>query len=223
MKNEIFNTKEKPQIREITLEKGIEFPSDAELVMMILGSSTKDVPLEDLSSQVCRVLGRTSGKNLIPELLEIHGIGTGKALAIASAMELGKRFSNHRGAKIKNAIDLIPFVKHYSLFSQEHFLCVTLSGSGEIINIHVISVGTVNYTIVHPREIFSVAVKENASSLIICHNHPSGNCTPSDEDIKTTQRLLKSSDIIGIPILDHLIISQTNYFSFFEHGILKIS
>ena len=96
-----------------------------------------------------------------------------------------------------------------------------LSGANEIIDIHVASVGTVNYTVVHPREIFSLAVKENASSLILCHNHPSGSVTPSNEDIETTRRLVEAGEIIGIPVIDHLILTQDSHFSFFEHGLLE--
>lgn len=221
-KNNFLNaTKQKPRIREIALEKGIRYPSDHELIMMILGSGTKDIPLDELSFKVCQIIAETKNEDVIPELLKIQGIGTSKALAIASGIELGRRFANHIQAKIKAPKDILPFVKHYSLTQQEHFLAVTLSGASEIINIHTVSVGTVNFAIVHPRDVFSTAVKENASSIIICHNHPSGNCLPSDEDITTTERLMRASEIIGIPIIDHLIISQTDYFSFFEHQLLK--
>ena len=126
-----------------------------------------------------------------------------------------------RGRNIKTPEDLIPFVTHYTLTKQEHFLSVMLSGANEIIDIHVASVGTVNYTVVHPREIFSLAVKENASSLILCHNHPSGSVTPSNEDIETTKRLVDAGEIIGIPVIDHLILTQDSHFSFFEHGLLE--
>ena len=213
--------KPKPQIREMTMQRGINFPSDEELVMMILGSGTKTLPLEEMSFKVCRVLCQTKAEKIIPELLKIQGIGHSKALAIASSLELGRRFFCHKGIKIKTPEDLIPFVTHYTLTKQEHFLSVMLSGANEIIDIHVASVGTVNYTVVHPREIFSLAVKENASSLIFCHNHPSGSVTPSNEDIETTRRLVEAGEIIGIPVIDHLILTQDSHFSFFEHGLLE--
>lgn len=214
---------QKPEIRELTLKKGLSFPSDEELIMMILGSGIKGNSVENLSEKVSRVLLKTETENLIPALLKIKGIGTGKALQIAASVELGRRFTCHKNAKIHTATDLIPYVQHYTLFDREHFLTVTLNGANEIINIHVASIGTVNQTVVHPREIFSHALEDNASAIILCHNHPSGNTQPSEPDIHTTRRLLKASDILGIPVLDHIIISRENHFSFFENKMLKLN
>ena len=106
--------------------------------------------------------------------------------------------------------------------NQEHFLCITLNGGHEILQIRVVSVGTINQTIVHPREIFSEALIQNAAAIIVAHNHPSGNCQPSDQDIKTTQTLLQCSDFLGINLLDHIIFSRTSYYSFIEHNMLVI-
>ena len=153
-------------------------------------------------------------------LLSIKGMGEGKALAVAAAIEFGRRRNCHNNAKIINPGDVIPFVRNYSMYPKEHFLTVTLNGGHEIIQIRVASVGTISKAIVHPREIFSEAIKENAAAMIVCHNHPSGNCTPSDEDIKTTSVLMEASDILGIALLDHVIFDKTKYFSFVEHGLL---
>lgn len=108
----------------------------------------------------------------------------------------------------------------YANKRQEHFLSLTLNAQHKIINIHVISIGTVNKTITHPRDVFYSAIQDNAVALIIAHNHPSGGLTPSMEDKAITTRLLKGADIIGIQILDHIIISKEGYYSFLESGEL---
>ncbi|MBR7064382.1 MAG: hypothetical protein IKI31_04480, partial [Treponema sp.] len=101
-----------------------------------------------------------------------------------------------------------------------HFVCVSLNGGHEILQIRVVTVGTINRTLVHPREVFSEALVENAAALIVCHNHPSGSCEPSEEDILATQNLIDASKIIGISLLDHIIINRDSYFSFLEHNLL---
>lgn len=122
--------------------------------------------------------------------------------------------------KIACPSDIVPFVRNYAVSNKEHFLMITLDGGYQIIGIHVVSVGTLNRSLIHPREIFSEAIKDNATALILCHNHPSGDCTPSEEDIAATRTLLKASEIMGIAILDHIIVSCDNYCSFVEHDIL---
>lgn len=103
---------------------------------------------------------------------------------------------------------------------QEHFVVVTLDVSMRPINKHLVFLGTVNASICHPREIFAVAIADAASSIIVSHNHPSGDVTPSSEDIKTTQQLVAAGIIIGIPLTDHLIMTQSDHFSFLQNGLL---
>lgn len=212
--------KVKPNIRELTMRHGISYPSDAELLMMILGSGTKDVSVDRLSHAVVQKLSETNSENLIQNLLAVRGMGESKALAVAAAIEFGRRRNCHTNAKIVNPCDVVPFVRSYSMYPKEHFLTVTLNGGHEIMQIRVASVGTITKAIVHPREIFSDAIKENAAAMIVCHNHPSGNCMPSDEDIHTTSVLIEAADILGIALLDHVIFDKTKYYSFVEHGLL---
>ncbi len=207
-------------IRELTLKNGIEYPSDTELVMMILGSGIKGIPVEKLSEQVVKVLASSNKEAIIDNLMKIKGLGSSKALAIASALELGRRRNNHKNVLLTTPKDVIPFIQSYSMQNQEHFLCVSLNGGNEIIQIRVISIGTINKTIVHPREVFSHALMENASGIIIAHNHPSGNCTPSEEDLRTTETLSECAELLGISLLDHIIFTRTSYFSFLEHELL---
>ena len=210
----------KPDIREKALRFGLGYPLDYELVMLILGAGNRQMSVETMSKKIVDVLDCSSNDDMVERLLKMKGIGQSKALAIAAAIELGKRRTCHLGAHIKSPCDVIPFVNHYAMNDKEHFLAVTLNGGHNIIQIHVVSVGTTNRTIIHPREVFGEAIRENATAIILCHNHPSGHTYPSPEDIETTNNLIEASKIIGIPVLDHIIIDCNSYFSFKEHGLL---
>ena len=211
----------KPDVREKVLEHGFSFLFDEELVMLILGSGTRQMPVELMSEKIVDVLYDYDAEEVVENLLQLKGVGLGKALAVAAALELGRRRSCHLRAPIKSPRDIVPFVKNYAVCDKEHFLLVTLNGGHEIIQIHVITVGTLNKTLIHPREVFSVAMKDNAAAIIVSHNHPSGNCEPSEEDIEVTETLRKVSVIMGIELLDHVIVSRESYFSFLENKILS--
>lgn len=211
----------KPEIREKALKFGLGYPLDYELVMLILGAGNRQMSVETMSKKIVEVLDSGNNEDMVERLLKMKGIGQSKALAVAAAIELGKRRTCHLGAHISSPADIIPFVNHYAMNGKEHFLAVTLNGGHNIIQIHVVSIGTTNSAFAHPREVFYEAIKENASAIIVCHNHPSGSVEPSEEDIECTRKLLAASKIIGIPILDHIIIDYSSYFSFLEHGLLK--
>ena len=123
--------------------------------------------------------------------------------------------------KIKHPIDIFNCLKRYSRCRQEHFLVLTLNGAHEVISIHISTIGLVNKTVVHPREIFIHAINDNAVAIIVAHNHPSGSLKPSDEDNDISERLNEACKIMGIHFLDHLIISKSGYYSYKESG--KIS
>lgn len=215
------NEKLKPNVRELALKHGFSFPSDDELIMIILGSGTKEMPVEFLAKKVSDILEISDDSEIVKNLLSIKGMGQSKALAIAAALELGRRKYRYKEAVIKKPSDIIPFIRNYSMSQKEHFLCISLNGANEILKVKVVSIGTVNHTLAHPREIYSDVIKENAAAVIVSHNHPSGNCEPSKEDIITTKILKNAADILGISFLDHIIFSQNSYFSFMEHDLLK--
>jgi DNA repair protein RadC len=120
--------------------------------------------------------------------------------------------------QIKNPDDIYAAVKQYTKSDQEYFLVLTLDGSHNIISIHISTVGLVIRTIVHPREVFKHAIKDNAIKIIVCHNHPSGSLLPSPEDKEVTKMLVNAGELLGIPVLDHLIISKNGYYSFDKEG-----
>lgn len=208
------------QIRELTLENGISFPSDEELIMLILGSGTKTFPIDKLSKKILSVLMSNNSENIIKELMKLNGVKENKALTIAASIELGRRLSRTPQVVLTEPKDIIPFIQNYAMQSQEHFLCVNLNGAREIISIRVVCVGSGNMAILRPSEIFKSAIKENASAIVISHNHPSGNPTPSKDDVATTNSLIEAAKILGIALLDHIIIAQSSYFSFLEHDMI---
>lgn len=120
--------------------------------------------------------------------------------------------------KLNNPSDVYEAAGRYRAKRQEYFIVLTLNGAHEPIRFHTVTIGIVNRTLVHAREVFYKAIKDNAAAILILHNHPSGNVEPSSEDEDITERLSKAGEILGIPVLDHLVISKKGYYSFVEHG-----
>ena len=209
-----------PNIRELTLLNGISYPDDEELIMLILGKGTKNNPIESLAEKVTKTINSSNEEELIPNLKKINGMGESRALVIAAALELGRRRRGLLRSSINAPKDVIPFLQHYTLMPTEHFITVTVNGAKEILSTRVVSVGTINKALIHPREVFANAVSEYASGIICCHNHPCGQCYPSNADIDSTKILQKAAKILGIVFMDHIIITKEDYFSFLEHGML---
>lgn len=209
-----------PNIRELTLLNGISYPDDEELIMLILGKGTKNNPIESLAEKVTKAINSSNEEELIPNLKKIDGMGESRALIIAAALELGRRRRGILRSSINAPKDVIPFLQHYTLMPTEHFITVTVNGAKEILSTRVVSVGTINKALIHPREVFANAVSEYASGIICCHNHPCGQCYPSNADIDSTKILQKAAKILGIAFMDHIIITKEDYFSFLEHGML---
>ena len=209
-----------PNIRELTLLNGISYPDDEQLIMLILGKGTKNNPIERLAEKVTKTINSSNEEELIPNLKKINGMGESRALIIAAALELGRRRRGILRSSINAPKDVIPFLQHYTLMPTEHFITVTVNGAKEILSTRVVSVGTINKALIHPREVFANAVSEYASGIICCHNHPCGQCYPSNADIDSTKILQKAAKILGIVFMDHIIITKEDYFSFLEHGML---
>ncbi len=211
---------QKIEIRELTLEHGLSYPSDAELVMLLLGSGIKNMPITVMADKVMEAILSSNQENLIENLLKINGIGKTRALVIAASLELGRRMNRNPQAVLEKPVDIIPYIKHYAMQPAEHFLCISLTGGREIISIRVICIGSGNMAIIKTGDVFAQALKEHASAVIICHNHPGGCPSPSEDDLRTTRRLLQAAQILGIALVDHIIITRTSYFSFLEHDLL---
>ena len=134
-------------------------------------------------------------------------------------MELGKRFYGLRDRRIATPADAWQLVRHFADRKQERFLCCTLNGAHDVLAVRIITLGLANRTIVHPREVFAEAVADRACAILVAHNHPSGRLDPSQEDRDITQRIREAGELLGIPLLDHLIFSQDGYASMMELGL----
>ncbi len=222
---------ERPQ--EKLIKFGPDYLSNAELLALIIrtGNRKGDSAI-DTATKVLRSLrtandsnGLNSLKNAnLSNLMEVDGVGEAKAAMILAAVQLGIRLAvSSNGTKIRVTSPSIAanyVLSEMSVLEQEHFRIMTLNTKKEINFIREISKGTINMTLVHAREVFRAAISDNAHSIILLHNHPTGDPSPSKEDIGLTKNLIEASKIIGIDILDHIIIGDNRYFSFLEEGLL---
>lgn len=205
--------------REKMHAKGPEALSDHELLTILLGSGTKGSDVMTVAGRILKVLDGNKELSL-DELKKIEGVGPAKATLIAAALEFARRRIRPEGLKISFPADVLPLIQHYADRKQEHFLCVSINGANEVIKSRVVSVGLVNKTQVHPREVFADPITDRASAIIVAHNHPAGTLTPSTEDKEITVQLKLSGETLGIRLLDHIIFNHKGYYSFLEHGEL---
>ncbi len=205
---------------------GVEHLNDAELLAILIATGSREYNVLELSTQILqRYKGITGLQNLsLIELTELKGIGKAKATTILAAIELGKRVHINSFANrevIRNTTDAGVLLQHRMRhLDREHFAVMMLTSAKAIIGVETISIGTLNNSLVHPREVFKQAIRNSASTVILAHNHPSGDCTPSGEDIKITRRLVEAGKIIGIEVIDHVIVGEDSYYSFCENGLL---
>lgn len=199
--------------------------SDQELLAVIIGTGIRGCDVIDLTSHLIREFGGLRGIAAagIKEIAGKNGIGVKKAIRLHAAIEMGKRVIsepvdlNHIDSPILVWQFLLP---EMAGLQKEEFRVIILNNKNRVIKKSLISIGTISEAIVHPREVFREAIREGGSSIIIAHNHPSGVISPSREDIATTKRIAESGSIIGIPLLDHVIITDTSFLSMKEEGYL---
>lgn len=206
--------------REKAVEWGIETLTDRDLFALLLGSGTRRCPVGDLAERLQFYFDTRFDFSDIARMKEIPGIGTAKAALIAGAFELARRYFYPSKKKIRTPKDVIPFLLHYSDRKQELFFSILLNGANEIILIRPVTMGLLNRTLIHPREVYAEAVEMRAGAIIVAHNHPSGNLLPSEEDRQVTDALKEAGDLLGIRLLDHLIFCGSDHFSFLENSLL---
>jgi len=206
--------------REKLQEKGAQSLSDLELMAILLGRGVEGHDVLSVANRVLKVMDAANGRPTLDELQEIEGVGPAKASLIAAALEFARRRIRPEGLKISFPPDVLPLIRHYGDRKQEHFLCISLNGANEVVAHRVVSVGLVNKTQVHPREVFADPITDRASAIIVAHNHPSGELKPSKEDTEITKQLKAAGETLGIKLLDHIIFNQKEYYSFLEKGIL---
>ena len=218
---------EEDRPREKMLAKGKEALSNAELIAILIGSGNSKETAVDLSKRILH----DNKDNLIElsrltinDMMKYNGIGEAKAVTIAAALELGRRrrFSEAlEKPSIKNSqVAYECFYAHLSDLNHEQFWIMLLNNANKVIKLEKIGVGGMTGTTADPKKIFKCALENNAASIMLCHNHPSGNVVPSNADKQITNNLVKAGQFLEIKILDHIIIGNDNYFSFADEGLL---
>jgi DNA repair protein RadC len=224
----IKNWPEDERPRERLIKYGPESLSDAHLLGILLrtGSGKDGKNAIDLGREILNRFGNLSALDAaaVREICQIRGVGLAKAVQVKASIELGKRVvSVHNGGlpRFKCCDDVASYympVMHN--LKREQFRCVLLDGKNRVIKETKVSEGSLTTSVVHPREVFIQAIRESAVSVILVHNHPSGDPSPSQEDLKITERLVRAGEIIGIKVLDHIIIGDKRFFSFAQENVL---
>jgi DNA repair protein RadC len=200
--------------RERLIKYGPQSLSDQELLSILLNTGIKGKNVSVLAAELLDRLEREKEIPQVEELAGMSGLGESKASAIVAMMEFGRRKWGMTGTRIRHPQDIFNTVRHYADRKQERFICASLNGAHEILAIRVITVGLVNRTIVHPREVFADPIADRSCAVFCAHNHPSGDTSPSPEDDDVTATLLQAANVLGIRLLDHVIFSEEAYFSY---------
>lgn len=227
MHSTIKQLSEDDRPREKVMMKGISALSDAEILAILIGSGSREKSAVDLAREILAAVDGDINKLArlsIHDLMKFKGVGEAKAISIAAALELGRRKKNDNTTEnkfVKSSRDAYNAVKHlYEDLSHEEFHVIVLSRSHKILSIDLISKGGLDSTVVDGKIIFKKALEKSASGIILCHNHPSGNLKPSDTDIELTRKMKLFGAYIDMPVLDHIIVTDSGYTSFTDKGLL---
>ena len=205
------------------LEKyGPEKLSDSELLAILLGTGSKGINVVELAN---KILKKFSGDGLtkanFKELKNTFGLGSAKACEIIACFELGQRLlKNKKSVLIISPQDVFKETKDIRDNKKEHFVIFYLDARNQEIKREIISIGTLNANLVHPREVFEPAIKNNAAQIIVAHNHPSGDTEPSEDDLIITKKLVEAGKILGIEVLDHIIVTKNTFISLKEKNLI---
>jgi DNA repair protein RadC len=206
--------------REKLLARGPSALSDLELLAAIIGSGVRGHTVLHLAARILRqTRGRLDGIDA-KSLCSIKGLGEARACQIAASLELARRHLAGDRAQIKQASDALPYLRDIRDKKQEHFACLSLTGASEVIAARIVTVGLLDSSQVHPREVFADPITDRAAAVLLAHNHPSGTLAASAEDIALTKRLVSAGELLGIRVLDHLIVTRNGYLSMNEAGTL---
>lgn len=208
--------------REKIAHKGVAVLSDQELIEAIVGKGTKKKDVREIAKEILVMIKLNPRHPNYEDLQEIEGVGPTRASQIMACIELGRRYfkPTDQSQKVMKPEDILSLVTEIKEKRQEHFVCITLNGAGEMIDKRVITVGLLNHSLVHPREVFADAITDRAASIICVHNHPSGSIEPSSQDILITNQLKDAGTLLGIQLLDHIIVTKNGYCSMKEKGLI---
>lgn len=206
--------------REKLREKGSAALTDEELVAAILGMGTAGIDVRTMAKQVAGLIREHREALALDHLLAVPGMGLAKGAQILSAFELARRHLLKETVKIECAKDVLPLVADITSKPQEHFLCISLNGANEVIEKRVVTIGLLDKSPVHPREVFADVIADRAAAVILVHNHPSGDIQPSEADRRTHDQLTEAAKILGLRVLDNIIVGRKGHFSFQEAGLI---
>jgi len=204
--------------REKLLARGARALSDQELLAILIGKGTPGMDVMRLAKKLVKVVDEKGLKLHSDDLVQFNGIGDAKSTLILAAIEFARRRIKPEGTRIETPADVLPLIRHYADRKQEHFISASINGANEVMNIRVVSIGLVDRTSVHPREVFADALSDRASGVIVAHNHPAGSLEPSAWDVEVTKQLKAAGEVVGVALLDHIIFNRTGYYSFLESG-----
>ena len=209
--------------REKIVLRGVSALSDHELIEAIIGRGTKRRDVREIAKEIDAILREQRPDVRFEDLITIEGVGSTKASQMIACFELGRRYFTtiSDGHKIARPEDILPLVAHLKDKKQEYFICITLNGAGEVLGNRIVTVGLLNHSLVHPREVFADAITDRAASIICVHNHPSGSLEPSSQDIAITAQLRDAGSLVGIQLIDHIIIAKSGHLSMRERGFLS--
>ena len=207
--------------REKLLARGAASLSDKELLTILLNAGIKGKNVKKLAGDLLRLLDKKKDMPSIVEITKLQGIGNAKSCAIAAMLEFGRRRYGAYSTRIKQPADIFTLVRHYADRKQERFVSLSLNGAHEVLAVRIVTIGLLNKTIVHPREVFADIIQDRAAAFCVAHNHPSGQLESSHEDDEITERLKSAANVLGLHFVDHIIFSQEKYWSYRENGKLK--
>ncbi len=207
--------------REKLREKGAVALSDEELVAAILGKGIVGVDVRTIARKVAGIIRERKADLKLEDFANVPGMGLAKAAQILSAFELARRHLLQDIVKVTNVQDVLPLIANIAGKPQEHFVCISLNGANEVIKTRTVTIGLLDQSQVHPREVFADVIADRAASVIFAHNHPSGTLHPSESDRRTHDDLAQAAKMLGLRVLDHVIVTKKGHFSFQAAGMIK--
>lgn len=211
---------EQDRPREKLQKKGAASLSVEELVATILGRGIAGADVRVISKAVADIIAKHKAELKLEHLVAVPGMGVAKAAQILAAFELARRFLVKDTVKITHARDVLPLLADIAGKQQEYFVCISLNGAHEVIEKRIVTIGLLDRSPVHPREVFADVIVDRAAAVIFAHNHPSGELPPSEEDRCMHEQLTQAGKMLGIEVIDHVIVTKKGYLSFREAGLL---
>ncbi|MDX1682229.1 MAG: DNA repair protein RadC [Phycisphaeraceae bacterium] len=205
--------------REKLKERGAVALTDEELIAAILGMGTAVADVRTIARRVAALLREHETDLAHDHLLAVEGMGPARASQVLAAFELARRYLVKETVRVRDAEDVLPLLADIVDKPQEHFVCISLNGAHEVIATRVVTIGLLDRSPVHPREVFADVIADRAAAVIFAHNHPSGSLEPSEADRRVQRQLTEAAEILGIRVLDHVIVSPRGHFSFQAAGM----